>query len=61
MGMERVKQKLFDDWGWRPSDPPGYLEEYVSIGELSGYYRIYVEESPSDPDTLEISVESVIP
>ena len=58
MGMERAKQKLYQDWNWRPQEPPGYLEEEVDISGLSGYYKIYVEESQTDPNSIELNVES---
>lgn len=57
MGMERAKQRLSQDWAWRPQQPPGYLQENVNINELDGYYRVYVQELNS---ALEIKVESGI-
>ncbi len=61
VGMERAKQKLYDDWTWRPADPPGYLEETLTIDALSAIYRIYVQDSVLDPDAVDITVESIIP
>lgn len=58
MGMERAKQILKLDWTWSPPDPPGYLEENVSIDGLNGNYRIYLQES--DSEKKEITVESTI-
>jgi len=54
MGMERAKQKLYDNWNWRT---PG-LQENVDIGDLSGNYTIVVTGDPGGP--VEISVESGI-
>lgn len=59
MGMERAKQKLFDDWSWRPSDPPGYLEEGVDINNLSASYKIYVQDSATEAGSVNIRVESM--
>ncbi|MDP8233392.1 MAG: hypothetical protein P9M06_01125 [Candidatus Saelkia tenebricola] len=54
MGIERAKQKLYDDWSWRTAG----LEEDVDIGDLNGYYTIVVTGAAGDP--VEISIESEI-
>ena len=59
MGMERAKQKLSDDWSWRPPDPPGYLEEEVTINNLTALYKIYVQDSATEAGAVNIRVESV--
>lgn len=55
IGMERAKQLLADDPNWRPPDNPGYFEESISIGSITGYYRIYIDEVD---DTLQLRIES---
>ena len=54
MGMERAKQKLYDDWSWRTAG----LQEDVYIGNLHGIYTIVVTGDTEEP--VEISIESGI-
>jgi hypothetical protein len=54
MGIERAKQKLYDDWSYRTAG----LNESVDIDGLEGSYTIIISGEPGDP--VEISVESNI-
>jgi hypothetical protein len=57
IGMERGKQLLADNPTYRPPEPPGYLREYITIGEIQGYYDIYIEDTV---DGVSLRVESAV-
>ena len=54
MGVERAKQKLYDDWSYRTAG----LNESIDINSLDGSYTIVITGASGDP--VEISVESEI-
>ncbi|MDP8215723.1 MAG: hypothetical protein P9L98_00140 [Candidatus Kaelpia imicola] len=54
MGIERAKQKLYDDWSYRTAG----LNESVDIAGLNSSYTIIIAGASGDP--VEISVESEI-
>ncbi|MDP8253393.1 MAG: hypothetical protein P9X27_03230 [Candidatus Kaelpia aquatica] len=54
MGVERAKQKLYDDWSYRTAG----LNESVDIAGLNGSYTAIITGAPGDP--VEISIESEI-
>ncbi len=54
MGIERAKQKLYDDWSYRTVG----LNESIDIDGLIGSYTITITGASGDP--VEINVESEI-
>ncbi len=54
MGIERAKQKLYDDWSYRTAG----LNETIDIDGLEGSYTVIITGASGDP--VEISVESEI-